>query len=96
MPTQHGVGLDDQQGRAPEARPAGEDDEEDAVERCQPWPGNVAVEDDELLPQECILRDEGWLTPHQIGRGREGESARRERGPTNEAPVERVEMDADA
>ncbi len=67
MPAQHGVGLNDQQGRAPEARPAGEDDEEEAVERCQLRAGGVAVEDDELLPQECVLSAEGRRTSRYIG-----------------------------
>lgn len=35
LPAQHGVGLNDQQGRAPEARPVGED----ALERRGPRAG---------------------------------------------------------
>ena len=57
MPAQHGVGLDDQQGRSSRARPASEDNEEEAVERRRARAGDLTIEDDELLAQECILGD---------------------------------------
>ena len=58
MPAEEGVGLDDEEGLFPEGRCSGQEQESDAVLIADLRAFGVALEDDELVPEEGILGDE--------------------------------------
>jgi hypothetical protein len=78
MPAQQGVGLDDKQGRSPGTKTAGKQYQERAISRRAAWALDAPLQDDELLPEECILEDECRLTTQQIGQApdQEGDGSR--------------------
>jgi len=49
MPTQHCVGLHDQEGLLPGPNQSGQQDKEDAIGSADGWPFHLSPEDDELL-----------------------------------------------
>ena len=58
MPAQQGVWLHDEEGLLPGSNQPGQQDEEDAIGLGERWPFHLPLEDDELLSQEGIFRDE--------------------------------------
>jgi len=59
--------LDDEQRLPPRADPTGQEDKERAISRCAARALDTPPQDEELLPQQCILGHEGRLTPREVG-----------------------------
>ena len=78
MPAKLRIGLDDEEALLPSPDPAGEEDEPRAIGWGEAWPANLAVEDDELLAEECVLGNEFGIAASEIEGGAEkGRIARR-------------------
>jgi len=78
MPAQERIGLDDEEALLPSPDPAGEEDEPEAIGWGEAWLVNLAVEDDELLAEECVLGNELSLAASEIeGRAEKDRIARR-------------------
>ena len=78
MPAQERIGLEDEEGFLPTVDPAGEEDEPKAISWGEPWLANLAVEDDELLAEEGVLRNECGVAASEIeGRAEKDSVARR-------------------
>jgi hypothetical protein len=60
MPAEEGVGLDNQEGLSPEGRRSGEEKEPDAVLIADLGAFDLALQDDQLLPQEGVLGAMSW------------------------------------
>jgi hypothetical protein len=58
MPAQERIGLEGEEGFLPSPDPAGEEDEPEAIGWGEARLPNLAVEDDELLAEEGVLRNE--------------------------------------
>ena len=58
MPAQEGVSLDDKEGLLPEWRRSGKKEEPDAVSIAQLRAFDLAMQDDQLLAEECVIRNE--------------------------------------
>src|SRR5882724_5366643 len=63
MPAQQGIGLDDEQGLAPRTKAAGEQHKQCSVGWGAAWARRSALQDDQLLAEECILGNEFSPTP---------------------------------
>jgi hypothetical protein len=78
MPGQEGVRLEDEERLLPTVDLAAEEDEPEAIGLGEPWLVNVAVEDDELLAEEGVLRNEFGIAASEIeGRAEKDKIARR-------------------
>ena len=78
MPAQARIGLEAEEGLLPTPDPAGEEDEPKAIGWGEPWLVNLAVEDDELLAEEGVLRNEFGIAASEIeGRAEKDRIARR-------------------
>jgi hypothetical protein len=66
MPAKQRIGLEDEEGFLPALDPAGEEDEPEAIGWGESWLVDLAVEDDELLAEERVLRNELDLAPSEI------------------------------
>ena len=66
MPAEEGVGLNDEQGLLPEGRRPGQEQEPDAVPIAELRVFDLALEDDELVPQEGVLGDKLGLAANGI------------------------------
>ena len=58
VPTDHGRGFDEEETFSPSIPGPSEPEPEDAVPGFQPWAFGPSVEDDELLAERKILRDQ--------------------------------------
>ncbi len=67
MPTQEGIGLDEQQGLLPAADPARQEHQERAVDRGAARVLHASREHDQLLAQERILGNQVGLAADQVG-----------------------------
>jgi hypothetical protein len=66
MPAQERIGLEAEEGLLPTPDPPGEEDEPKAIGWGEPWLVNLAVEDDELLAEEGVLRNEFGIAASEI------------------------------
>jgi len=66
MPAKQRIGLEDEEGFLPALDPAGEEDEPEAIGWGESWLVDLAVEDDELLAEERVLRNELGLAASEI------------------------------
>ena len=66
MPAEEGIGLDDEEGLLPEWRRSGKKEEPDAVPIAQLGVFDLALQDDQLLPQEGVLRNELGLAANGV------------------------------
>ena len=85
MPAQKGLWLDDEQGLFPGTNQPGQQDEEHAIRVRACWPFHLPLEDDELLAQEGIFRDQFGLASAKIGYGGERQRGQERFGPTSQA-----------
>ena len=69
MPPQNRLRLDDEERLFPALQPAGEHDEEAAIRAREARAFDRPVEDDKLLPQEEVLRDQLWFTARKVRDG---------------------------
>ena len=69
MLAQHCVGLHDHEGLLPGPNEPGQQDEEQAIGPRERWPLHLPLEDDELLAQEGIFRDQFGLASAKICHG---------------------------
>jgi hypothetical protein len=58
VPTKKGVGLEDEERFSPILHPTGEEDQPEAIGLRKGWLFDLAVKEDQLLPEESILGDE--------------------------------------
>jgi len=58
MPPQQGVWLNNHEGLLPGTNQPGQQDEEEAIGPGDRWPFHLSLENDELLAQEGIFRDQ--------------------------------------
>jgi hypothetical protein len=78
MPAQERIGLEDEDGFLPTLDPTGEEDEPEAIGWGESWLANLAVEDDELLAEEGVLRNElGLATSDVEGKAEKDRIAKR-------------------
>jgi hypothetical protein len=78
MPAQERIGLEDEEGFLPGPDPAGEEDEPKAIGWGEPRLPNLAVEDDELLAEECVLGNEFGIAASDVeGKAEKDRKARR-------------------
>ena len=63
MPSDDGLGLDEQDGIRPAAPQAGEQDPEQTVGGSQPWPRRGALEDGQLVAQREVFEHQDALRP---------------------------------
>jgi hypothetical protein len=78
MAAQERIGLEDEEGFLPGPDPAGEEDEPKAIGRGEPRLPNLAMEDDELLAEECILGNKLGIAASDVeGRAKKDRIARR-------------------
>ncbi len=66
MPAEEGVGLDNEEGLFPERRRSGQQKKPEAVPIAQFRAFDLAMEDDELVPEEGIFGDEMGSTANRI------------------------------
>ena len=66
MPAEEGVGLDDKEGLSPEGRRSCQQKKPEAVSIAQFRAFDLAMEDDELVPEEGIFGDEMGSTANRI------------------------------
>ena len=66
MPAEEGVRLDDEKGLFPEGRCSGQEQESDAVLIAEPGAFDLALQDDQLLPEKGVLGDELGFAAHGI------------------------------
>ncbi len=90
MPAQNGLRLDDEQGIFPAFHPAGEYDEEAAIRSREAWSLDRAVEDDELLAQQEVLRDQLRFTASEISDGAERRAVNKRLGPARDSGAGRL------
>ena len=69
MPAEEGVGLNDEQGLPPEGRRSGQEQESESVPVAELRVFDLALEDDQLVPQEGVLGDELGLAADGIPGG---------------------------
>jgi hypothetical protein len=78
MPAQERIGLEDEEGFLPGPDPAGEEHEPKAIGWGEAWPATLAVEDDELLAEGCILGNKFGIAASEIeGKAEKDRIARR-------------------
>jgi len=66
MPTEEGVGLDDEEGLFPERRRPGQEKEPESVPIAELMAFGVALQDDQLVPEECVLGDKIGFAANRI------------------------------
>ncbi len=66
MPAEKGVGLDDEEGLLPEGRRSGEEKQPEAISVAELGAFDLALQDDQLLPQEGVLGDKLGLAAKGI------------------------------
>ena len=66
MPAEEGVRLDDEKGLFPEGCRPGEEQEPDAVLIAELGAFDLALQDDQLVPEQSVLRNELGLAAHGI------------------------------
>ncbi len=64
MPAEEGVGLDNEEGLSPEGRRSCQQKRPEAVSIAQFRAFNLAMQDDELVSKQSVLRNELGLAPH--------------------------------
>jgi hypothetical protein len=89
MPAQERIGLEDEEGFLPGPDPAGEEDEPEAIGWGEPWPVNLAVEDDELLAEEGVLRNELGIAASEIEGRAENDGIAKRPGELEESVLQR-------
>jgi len=78
MPAQERIGLEAEAGLLPTPDLAGEEDEPEAIGLGEPWFHRLALEDDQLLAEEGVLRNEFGIAASEIeGRAEKDRIARR-------------------
>jgi hypothetical protein len=85
MPAQQGVRLNNHEDLLPGTNQPGQQDEQDAigVGACRPF--HLSPEDDKLLAQEGIFRDQFGLASAKIGYGLQRQRGQERFGPTSQA-----------
>jgi hypothetical protein len=86
MPAQERIGLDDEEALLPSSDPAGTEDLPEAIGWGEPWLVNLAVEDDELHAEECVLGNELGIASSEI------EGSAEEAGGAGEKHVPKIPM----
>ncbi len=71
MPTEEGVGYEDEKGFLPVFDATGQKDEPETIGLGKGRLVDLAVEDDELLPEQGILINEIGFTAREVGGGTE-------------------------
>jgi len=69
MPSEQGVWLRDQDGILPGTNQLGQQNEQETIDPSYEWPFHLPPEDDELLAEENIFRDQFGLASAEIGQG---------------------------
>jgi len=90
MPSEQGVWLHDEQSLLPRSNQPGQQDEEDAIAPEERWPFHLSLQNDELLAEERVFRDELGLASAKIGEGRERQGGHQEFCPTSKAKGEHI------
>ena len=76
MLPQHGLRLDDEQRVLPMLYRAGEEDEEATLDGREAWTFDRTVEDDELLTQQEVFRDQLRFTANEVSAGTQRRAVR--------------------
>ena len=66
MPAEECVGLDDEEGLSPEGRRSGQEKEPESIPVAELGAFGVALEDDQLVPQEGVLSNELGLAANGV------------------------------
>ena len=90
MPAQQGLWLDDEQGLVPGSNRLCQENEEDAIRFRACWPLHLPFENDELLSQEGIFRDQFGLASAKICHGLQRQGGPERFRPTSKANGERM------
>jgi hypothetical protein len=90
MPPQQCIWLNDQKGLLPGPNQPGQQDEKDAIGPGDGWLFHLPFEDNELLAQEGIFRDQFGLASAKICHGLQQQGGQEWFGPLSKASGERI------
>jgi len=91
MPAQESVRFEDEEGCLPTPDTTCKEDEPEAIGLGEAWFIDLAMEDDELLPEEGILSDEFGSRAHDIRRNGENQGMAAGQGKVEEILFQGIE-----